>query len=281
MGRQSLSFGPVVIEHWFDEPRIGYYDDDTENDDDETCAVVYPGDLLLAIPVGYYLVPFEFLREVTTQDLWDRREAIHKHIGPALAKVPKGDREAFDARYELLLELAYVDGVLMDRLYVARFHVKGSARASVFISHSSKDKQFANWLYVDLANAGHKPWLDEWHIKAGESIPTRVATGITECDYLLVVLSKNAVSSHWVEREWQTKYWDEVTADKVLVVPVLLEDCRIPKLLQTKKYADFRSSYNDGLETLLASLQSEPTKRLAARSTRMRGKSTRTGKRKL
>lgn len=157
MNRRSLSFGPVVIEDWFDEPRIGYYDDDTENDDDEPCAVVYPGDLFLAIPVGHYDIPYAFLREVTTQDLWDRREAIHKQIGPALAKVPKGDRKAPDGRYELLLELAYVDGVLMDRLYLARFNVKGRTRASVFISHSSKDKQFANWLYVDLANAGHKP----------------------------------------------------------------------------------------------------------------------------
>lgn len=121
--------------------------------------------------------------------------------------------------------------------------------------------------------------MDEWHIKAGESIPTRVAAGITECDYLLVVMSQNAVASHWEEREWQAKYWDEVTADKVLVVPVLLEDCKIPKLLQTKKYADFRSSYNDGLETLLAALQSRPTKRLTVRSTRTRAKNARTGKR--
>ncbi len=280
MKRSPLPFGPVVVEGWFEEQRICYYDDDDLNEDSKSCAIVYPGDMPLAMTVGSYDVPYASLRAITTEDLWNRREQIHKHIGLRVREVSKDDREQIEKRYELLLELAFVDGILMDRLYEARFHVKGKNRASVFISHSSKDKKFANWLCIDLANARHRPWLDEWDIKAGESIPTRIEKGISECDFVVLVLSGNAIKSHWVEREWQAKYWDEVKSNRVMVVPVLLEDCEIPPLLQPKKYADFRSGYNEGFETLLAALQGKTTKRLTVRSTRARARTARAGKRR-
>jgi hypothetical protein len=47
-------------------------------------------------------------------------------------------------------------------------------------------------------------------IRVGESIPTKINQGIEQSDVLIVVLSEHAVASHWVEREWQAKYWREV-----------------------------------------------------------------------
>jgi hypothetical protein len=263
----ELDFGPVVIEDWFQEVRIGYYDDDSEDDDDNDCAVVYLGNMFLDI--GYFLIPPSCLRPVTTVDLWKRREAIHQFIGARLHNVPKNRRPSFQKRYQLLLELAYIDGVLMDRLYEARFHSTGKKRPKLFISHSSKDKQFAKWLAIDLANSGYQPWLDEWSISAGESIPTEIGVGIEQCDFVLLVLSKNSTTSNWVGRKWQAKYWKEVEANQVMIIPILMEDCDVPTLLRPKKYADFRTDYGDGFEILLSSLQSARKKRrLTSRSTR-------------
>jgi len=249
----DIDWGPIAIVDWFDELRIGCYDDDTEDeDDDEDCGVVYIGDMFLAMSAGYHTIPHHHLRPVTTDDLWTRRAAIHKQIGPGSGRHgTKGD-------HELLLELAYVDGVLMDRLFVARFSAKGRGKRKVFIFHSSTDKQFAKWLAVDLSNAGHNPWLDEWDIHAGDSIPTQIGIGIEQCDFVLVVLSLASVQSFWVEREWQAKYWAEAQENRTMVVPVLLEDCEVPTLLKAKKYADFRSDYNAGLEVLLASFKRRP-----------------------
>lgn len=128
----------------------------------------------------------------------------------------------------------------------------------MFISHSSKDKQFARWLAVELANSGHSPWLDEWKIRVGESIPLKVSQGIKDCHALIVVLSEHAVASRWVENEWHAKYWDEISEGRVMVLPVLLKKCEIPTLLKAKKYADFTEDYNEGLETLLIALKDEP-----------------------
>ncbi len=115
--------------------------------------------------------------------------------------------------------------------------------ASIFISHSTKDKAFARRLAEDLQRLGHTPWLDEWQIKVGECIVTKIGSGIEDSDYVVIVLSSHSVKSGWVDKEWKTKYWSEIQTGKTLVLPVLVEDCSIPNLLATKKYADFRGNY--------------------------------------
>lgn len=85
----EIEWGPVAIVDWFDELRIGYYDDDMMNDDDEDCGIVYIGNMFLAMSSGYHIIPHCHLRPVTTDNLWTRREAISKQIGPGIARNKK------------------------------------------------------------------------------------------------------------------------------------------------------------------------------------------------
>ena len=126
--------------------------------------------------------------------------------------------------------------------------------AKIFLSHSSKDKKFVYRLGEDLGALGHEPWLDEWEIKVGECIPSKIDHAIGEADYVIIVLSPDAVESGWVEREWQSKYWDEIEQNETFVLPVLLRDCKIPNLLKPKKYADFRKNYSLGLVKLMGAI---------------------------
>ena len=126
--------------------------------------------------------------------------------------------------------------------------------AKIFLSHSSKDKKFVYRLGEDLRALGHEPWLDEWEIKVGECIPSKIDHAIGEADYVIIILSPEAVESGWVEREWQSKYWDEIEQNKIFVLPVLLKDCKIPNLLKTKKYADFRNNYSAGFVKLMGAI---------------------------
>ncbi len=126
--------------------------------------------------------------------------------------------------------------------------------AKIFLSHSSKDKNFVFRLGEDLSALGHEPWLDEWEIKVGECIPSEIDHAIEEADYVIIVLSPDAVESGWVEREWQSKYGDEIEQNETFVLPVLLKDCKIPNLLKPKKYADFRKNYSLGLVKLMGAI---------------------------
>lgn len=114
--------------------------------------------------------------------------------------------------------------------------------ARVFISHSSKDKNFVRRLSSDLRAAGHDAWLDEWELRVGDCIVRAVGDALAHADFVVVVLSPNAVDSGWVEREWAPSYMREIETKRRIVLPALLRDCSMPELLKTRKYADFNSS---------------------------------------
>lgn len=126
--------------------------------------------------------------------------------------------------------------------------------ASIFLSHSSKDKDFVRKLADDLKEMGHAPWLDEREIRAGDSIVAKVGDGVASADYVVIVLSSNSVQSGWFAREWEAKLWQEVNQGRTMVIPALIEDCNIPAILQPKKYADFRRSYAKGMVELMAGI---------------------------
>lgn len=126
--------------------------------------------------------------------------------------------------------------------------------AKIFISYSSKDLKFATQLRADLNALGHQVWMDEWNILVGESVPKKINEGLSECDYVAVILSRSSVASRWVETEWQSKYWDEIKEGEVKVLPLLLEKCELPKILAHKKYADFTQNYSVGIVQLTASI---------------------------
>ena len=224
-------------------------------DDEEGDAVIYFGDMLFA--PGYFMIPFKRLRIATTQDLRDRLEVLFNTIGLRRVHNPEAELICDEDKICLYSELAYVQSQLLERLTIAMMTdiESDTGGKKIFISHSSKDKAFAVSLSTDLRSRGHSPWLDSWNILAGESIPEKVNAGLSECDYVVVVLSNNSVQSNWVEREWQSRYWDEVNHGRVVVIRILLESCNIPTLLAPKKYADFGANYNDGLDELLMAIK--------------------------
>jgi len=130
----------------------------------------------------------------------------------------------------------------------------------VFVSYSHQDTIFVERLVADLTRNKINVWLDQWEIEVGESIIARIEEGISACDFLLVVLSKSSVDSSWVRVELDSMRMSEISAREVTVLPVLIEDCTLPPLLRTKKYADFRGDYQrayDQLERAIRSLMRE------------------------
>lgn len=128
--------------------------------------------------------------------------------------------------------------------------------AKIFISHSHKDKQFTEKLSSDLSHSGFQVWLDQWEIAVGDNIPLKLQEGISKANFVVLVLSPNSVQSLWVNKEWSSAFSNEVDLNNVIVLPVLIEQCDIPLFLKTKKYADFTSDYNAGLQELKNAIKS-------------------------
>lgn len=123
-----------------------------------------------------------------------------------------------------------------------------------FISHSTKDKPFVRKLAADLVASGVKVWLDEQRILVGDSAPEKIAQGLAESDFFLIVVSQNSVGSSWVKKELSGALVHEIERRKVTVLPIKLDDAPMPDSIKDKLYADFRGSYDEGLNKLVQSI---------------------------
>ena len=136
-------------------------------------------------------------------------------------------------------------------------HREQSGRRIAFLSHSSHDKPFMRQLAGDLTSNGVDVWLDEQRIRVGDSIPEKIAQGLAESDYFLIGVSRNSVESAWVKKELNNALVEEVGRRKVQILPLKLDESKIPGVISDKKYADFSKSYKAGLEDLLNSLKAD------------------------
>lgn len=121
----------------------------------------------------------------------------------------------------------------------------------IFISYSHKDKEFVDKLAAHLIKNKARVWIDKWELNLGDSIISKVQDAIQEASALLVILSKNSTQSEWCKKELNTGLIRELDEKRVVVLPVLLEDCDLPVFLRDKLYADFRENFDSGLNTIL------------------------------
>jgi hypothetical protein len=124
----------------------------------------------------------------------------------------------------------------------------------VFISYSHADKAFVDKLAANLVKHNAHVWLDRWELNVGDSILNHVQQAIQDSDALLIVLSKTSIASEWCKKELNAGLMRELGEKRVLVLPVLVEDCEISIFLREKMYADFRGKFADGLKPLVEAL---------------------------
>ncbi|WP_051685080.1 toll/interleukin-1 receptor domain-containing protein [Clostridium sp. KNHs205] len=123
--------------------------------------------------------------------------------------------------------------------------------SSIFMSHTSIDKPFVEKLAKDMEKYGIRIWYDKYEIKVGESIFWKIDEGIDQCDFLGIVISKEAWESEWVRKEVASAWNKQMVMKKNVILPIFYRDCDIPLMLRDIKYADFRKDYYVGLKELL------------------------------
>ena len=157
-----------------------------------------------------------------------------------------------------VLDLGIRVEVLVNQAVIAKEvrHAKRKQERVAFLSHSSKDKAFVRRLAADLVAHGVKVWLDEQQILVGDSVPEKIAQGLADSDFFLIVVSRNSVESSWVKKELNSALVHEIERRKVKVMPIRLDDAQVPDSIIDKAYADFKGSYEDGFRRLIESIKS-------------------------
>src|SRR4051812_427308 len=89
----------------------------------------------------------------------------------------------------------------------------------VFISHSSKDKVYADAVCAALESAGVRCWVAPRDILTGESWASAILRGIEGSRLIVLVFSANANSSKHVRREVE-----RAVHHGLAIAPIRIED---------------------------------------------------------
>lgn len=186
-----------------------------------------------------------------------------KHEGPSYIDVPTLSQS---------LPIKFLRGVGLPEKFITAqplFGIDASDYHSCFISFSTRDKKFAERLYMDLQMSGVRCWFAPHDLLIGAVTYDEIDRQITRLDKLVIVLSKSSLASQWCEDEVMKAYAEERRRKSKILLPVQVDDTAMKtkepwasKLRDQRNIGDFRnwkssSSYKEALKRLLSSLGRE------------------------
>ena len=95
---------------------------------------------------------------------------------------------------------------------------------SCFISHSSEDAEFTRQLYKDLQASGVRCWFAPEDLKTGDRIRHAIDDAIHLHDKLLLILSRDALDSGWVQYEADRALSQELIDKRIILFPIRIDD---------------------------------------------------------
>jgi serine/threonine protein kinase len=122
--------------------------------------------------------------------------------------------------------------------------IKPATLGPVFISHAHQDKLSFVDAFVKALIARHvSVWYDSYDIRVGEPFWDRIFRALERARFVVVVLSRNVLSSAGVLEELRYAHLDNL--DRVKVLPILIDDTAfesLPPSLRSRRILRFPST---------------------------------------
>lgn len=122
----------------------------------------------------------------------------------------------------------------------------------VFLSHSSQNRAFANKITEVIRHHGVPVWHSPTNIVGAQQWHDEIGRALKRCDWFVVLLSPQSVTSPWVKRELVYALNDARYEDRI--VPVLYKRCDpslLSWVLEGFQTIDFTSDFDAGCRDLL------------------------------
>jgi hypothetical protein len=100
-----------------------------------------------------------------------------------------------------------------------------------FISYTSRDKVWAEWIAWQLEEAGYATVLQAWDFRPGANFVLEMQRAVSESDRTIAVLSQAFVESIYASPEWAAAFRNDPTGEEGLLIPVRIQDFQPPGLL--------------------------------------------------
>jgi hypothetical protein len=128
-----------------------------------------------------------------------------------------------------------------------------SQAADFFVSYTSADRAWAEWIAWQLEAHGYRVRIQAWDFTPGRSWTHEMQQGTTTAERVVVVLSAAYLESEHGEAEWQVFQAKDPLGKRGLLLPVRVGDVEPSGLLTTRIYVDLVGrDANSARATLLA-----------------------------
>lgn len=127
-----------------------------------------------------------------------------------------------------------------------------AAKREVFLSHSSKDRDFVVRLAAVLKRHKIRFWYSLSHIVGAKQWHDEIGRALGRCDWFLVVLTPHFVRSPWVKRELLFALNEHRYNERI--IPVLRKPCEYSRLSWTLpefQIVDLTGNFGVGCRQLL------------------------------
>jgi hypothetical protein len=134
-----------------------------------------------------------------------------------------------------------------------------SAAKRVFLAYASEDRPEVERLFDDLKAAGFDPWMDCRKLMPGQNWPRAIDKAIAVSDFFLPCLSTRSVEKRGrfqAEMRYALECAEEVPLDRAYLVPVRLNECKVPERLDEYQWVDLFPDRRSGVGRLIHALQS-------------------------
>jgi len=136
-----------------------------------------------------------------------------------------------------------------------------------FISRAGEDHEWSVWVAGVLEEAEHKYFLQDHHIKPGNSFAHEEREAMELCDHVIALLSPDYFAKEHPMAEFESAWARDPLGKKRLLIPVRVRDCDIPKLYSPIVYLDLRVQDEAAKRMLLARIDgTRPTRKATYRT---------------
>ncbi len=95
-----------------------------------------------------------------------------------------------------------------------------------FISYTSKDRSWAEWIAWQLEQAGYSTILQAWDFRPGQSFVLNMHKASIDAERTIAVLSPDYLNATYTQPEWAAAFKQDPKGEKGTLLPVHVRECR-------------------------------------------------------
>lgn len=107
-----------------------------------------------------------------------------------------------------------------------------------FLSYTSHDRGWAEWIAWILEEAGYTVVIQAWDFKAGEDFVRLMNKALRETRKVIAVLSQEYFEAKYTNAEWRAAFAKDPDGRERLLLPILIRRCQLPPLLEARISVD-------------------------------------------